>query len=70
MERLEQVVRTLEAGDLPLEDALALYEEGVHLTRFCSAKLEEAQGRLEALSAEGGRLKVKPLSGGSEEGGS
>jgi exodeoxyribonuclease VII small subunit len=59
--RLEEVVRKLEAGDLPLEEALTLYEEGVRLTRLCSAKLEEAKGRLEVLSREGGTLKVKPL---------
>lgn len=67
LERLEQVVRALEAGELPLEEALSLYEEGVGLTRFCSAKLEEARGRLEVLAREGGALKVKPLTGGEEE---
>ncbi len=67
MERLEEVVRTLEAGELPLEQALALYEEGVRLTRLCSAKLEEARGRLEVLAREGGALKVRPLESGGEE---
>jgi exodeoxyribonuclease VII small subunit len=67
MERLEEVVRTLEAGELPLEQALALYEEGVRLTRLCSAKLDEARGRLEVLAREGGALKVRPLESGGEE---
>ena len=68
MGRLEAVVRALEAGELPLEEALSLYEEGVRLTRFCGAKLEEARGRLEVLAREGGALKVKPLEGpGGEE---
>jgi exodeoxyribonuclease VII small subunit len=67
--RLEEVVRALEAGELPLEEALSLYEEGVRLSRFCGAKLEEARGRLEVLAREGGSLKVKPFAepGGEEE---
>lgn len=47
--RLEQIVTTLEKGDLPLEESLKLYEEGVRLSRTCHAKLEEAEGRIEML---------------------
>src|SRR2546422_6093740 len=43
LERLEAIVKSLEEGDLPLEDSLRLFEEGVSLTRLCAAKLEEAQ---------------------------
>src|SRR5439155_1094411 len=41
--RLETIVKSLENGDLPLEESLRLFEEGVSLTRLCAAKLEEAQ---------------------------
>ncbi len=47
--RLEQVVQRLEKGELPLEESLQLYEEGIRLSRFCHAKLEEAQGKIELL---------------------
>jgi exodeoxyribonuclease VII small subunit len=52
---LERIVRDLEGGDLPLDDALKLFEEGVRLSRFCSKKLDEAEKRIEILmrSADG-----------------
>jgi exodeoxyribonuclease VII small subunit len=46
---LEQIVQRLEKGELPLEDSLRLYEEGIRLSRLCHAKLEEAEGRIEVL---------------------
>ena len=49
LERLEAIVQRLEKGELPLEDSLKLYEEGVTLSRLCHAKLEEAEGRIEML---------------------
>lgn len=47
--RLEEIVRLLEKGDLALDDSLRLFEEGIELARVCSAKLDEAQGRVEVL---------------------
>jgi exodeoxyribonuclease VII small subunit len=49
LRRLEEIVQRLEKGDLPLEESLALYEEGVGLSRLCHGKLEEAEGRIELL---------------------
>lgn len=51
---LEDKVRKLEAGELPLEDALTLYEEGVELARNCHEQLEEAEKRVETLTAKRG----------------
>jgi exodeoxyribonuclease VII small subunit len=42
-------VQKLEKGELPLEDSLRLYEEGIRLSRLCHGKLEEAEGRIEVL---------------------
>ena len=56
---LETIVRKLEEGDLPLETSLTLYERGVHLSRFCHARLEEAERRIEILN-ERGELKDAP----------
>ncbi|MEO8520866.1 MAG: exodeoxyribonuclease VII small subunit [Acidobacteriota bacterium] len=50
---LERLVKTLEDGDLPLEKSLELFERGVQLSRFCHAKLEEAERRVEILSDRG-----------------
>ncbi len=47
---LETIVKTLEDGDLPLEKSLELYERGVQLSRFCHARLEEAERRIEILN--------------------
>jgi exodeoxyribonuclease VII small subunit len=62
LERLERIVKHLEEGDLPLEESLRLFEEGVALTRQCSARLEEAQRRIEILTqgAEG-RMERLPF---------
>jgi len=56
LKRLEEIVAKLEKGELSLEDSLALYEEGISLSRFCHAKLEEAEGKIELLvkDARGG----------------
>lgn len=50
---LDGIVRKLEAGDLPLETSLELYERGVRLSRFCHARLEEAERRIELLNERG-----------------
>ena len=50
---LESIVKRLEEGDLALEQSLALYERGVQLSRFCHARLEEAERRIEILSDRG-----------------
>ncbi len=55
---LEEIVLKLEGGDLPLDEALRLFEEGVRLSRFCNSKLEEAERKVEILSRErNGELK-------------
>ena len=50
---LESIVKKLEDGDLPLETSLKLYERGVQLSRFCHARLEEAERRIEILNERG-----------------
>jgi exodeoxyribonuclease VII small subunit len=58
---LDALVKKLEEGDLTLEQSLALYERGVQLSRFCHARLEEAERRIEILT-ERGELKPAPAS--------
>jgi len=62
---LETIVKKLEEGDLALEASLQLYERGVHLSRFCHARLEEAEKRIEILN-ERGEPKPAPPGFGAE----
>jgi len=63
---LEGIVKKLDEGDLALEQSLQLYERGVQLSRFCHARLEEAEKRIEILN-ERGELKAAPASFGADE---
>jgi len=70
---LERIVTQLESGDLPLERALELFEEGVGLARRCQIQLEEAERKVELLLRERGEIravpfepKVEPLIGESD----
>jgi exodeoxyribonuclease VII small subunit len=62
LQRLEEIVDRLETGELPLEDSLKVFEEGVALARRCSKYLEEAEKRIELLTKdEAGLLKTEPF---------
>ena len=50
---LEKIVRELEHGDLPLEESLKLFEEGVRLSRECQERLNQAERRIEVLLRDG-----------------
>ena len=67
---LDAIVRKLEEGDLPLEKSMELYERGLQLSRFCHAKIEEAERRIELLN-ERGEVRPAPaaLGLGEDEGG-
>ena len=60
--RLEQIVDRLEAGNLPLEESLKVFEEGVGLARRCARYLDDAEKRIELLTRDAsGMLKAEPL---------
>ncbi|MBT8469536.1 MAG: exodeoxyribonuclease VII small subunit [Myxococcales bacterium] len=61
MDRLQTVVAQLEEGDLPLEQSLAMFEEGVRLSRAGAKRLDEAERRVEELLAAGDELQTSPL---------
>ena len=52
LEQLEETVGRLESGEMPLEEALELFESGVRLTRQCNETLEAAERRIEVLVAD------------------
>ncbi len=63
MKRLSEIVTRLERGDLPLEESLTLFEEGVRLSARSQEKLDAAQKQVEELLAvdEQGRTKKAPF---------
>ncbi len=62
LEKLEKIVSELEAGDLPLDDSMKKYEDGIKMARLCQEKLDKAKARIETLMKdEGGRFVKKPF---------
>jgi len=60
--RLEELVKELEQGDLPLEQSLKLFEEGIKLSRICNRRLEDAERRVEILlKDEAGNVVAQPF---------
>jgi len=60
--RLEQIVTALEAGNLPLEESLKVFEEGIAMARHCARYLEDAQRRIEILAKdETGGATTRPF---------
>jgi exodeoxyribonuclease VII small subunit len=57
--RLESIVEQMESNQLPLEDLLVRYEEGIELVKFCSEKLNAAEKRIEMITKQaGGKARV------------
>ena len=63
IKRLSEIVQTLERGELPLEESLRLFEEGVKLSRVSQQRLDSAEKRVEQLLAvdEQGRARTAPF---------
>ena len=61
LEQLEKIVERLEKGELPLEDALDSFTQGVELVRFCHRKLEEAERKIDQLvKSQDGQWATQP----------
>jgi exodeoxyribonuclease VII small subunit len=61
LDRLEAIVSQLEGAEASLEKALALYEEGVGLSRFCSQQLKTAERKVELLEDKNNELRGRPF---------
>lgn len=66
LQRLETIVTQLEKGEVPLEQALTLFEEGMQLSSTCRKELEEAEGKVEILLKQNGKLQPEPFEPASE----
>ena len=64
LERLDDIVQTLQRGGLTLEEAVALFEEGMGMARICSQRLDAAELRISQLQADADEDVAPP--GGSE----
>ena len=66
--RLEEIVGLLEAGNLPLEESLKIFEEGITLARHCARFLDEAERRIEVLAKDdGGATTARPFAVDAQE---
>ncbi len=66
LQRLEQIVDELEKGNVPLEQALKLFEEGLELSSSCRKELEDAEGKVEILLKQNGKLQPVPYEAETE----
>ena len=61
LQRLEAIVTELEKGDVPLDRALELFDEGMKLSASCRKELEDAEGKVEILLKRNGKLQAEPF---------
>lgn len=61
LEQLELLVRKMESGEMPLEDSLKAFEEGIGLVRQCQKSLTEAEQRVQILMSQNGKSELKPF---------
>ena len=59
--QVEEIVRAMESGDLPLEKMMEQYEEGMRLIAFCSAKLNEVEKKIEIMTKKGDKHVAEPF---------
>jgi exodeoxyribonuclease VII small subunit len=68
LERLEQIVKALEQGDLSLDRSLELFEEGMKLSGICRQQLEQAENKVEILVRKNdGKVVAEPFPTGNDE---
>ena len=61
LQDLEQIVKEMEGGDLPLERALELFEKGMKVSDTCRKQLEDAETRVEILVRKGDKVQPEPF---------
>ena len=68
LERLEKIVAELEKGEVSLDRALELFDEGMKLSGSCRKELEEAEGKVEVLLKRNGKLQPEAFESATESG--
>jgi exodeoxyribonuclease VII small subunit len=67
LQRLERIVADLEKGEVSLEKSLTLFEEGMQLSGQCRKELEQAEGKVEILLKQNGKLQAEAFEPGNEK---
>jgi exodeoxyribonuclease VII small subunit len=61
-QNLETIVKRLESEEMPLDESLQLFEEGIRLSRFCNQKLEEVEKKIELILSDAkGQPRIEPF---------
>ena len=66
MDRLEKIVEQMESGQLPLEDLIVRYEEGMNLVKVCQERLASAEKQIEIIARNNGNTVVKDFEPSAE----
>ncbi len=61
LKRLEEIVNSLETGQLSLDESLSVFEEGIRLSKLCNKKLVETKQKVEKLMEKNGKLVTEPM---------
>jgi exodeoxyribonuclease VII small subunit len=67
LQRLERIVADLEKGEVSLEKSVTLFEEGMQLSGQCRKELEQAEGKVEILLKQNGKLQAEAFEPGNEK---
>ncbi|WP_168119236.1 exodeoxyribonuclease VII small subunit [Paenibacillus sp. HB172176] len=67
MTQLETIVEKLESGDVPLEKAIELFQEGMELSKLCGGKLEQVENKIELLLEADEGFQKKPFAAANED---
>ncbi len=67
LEELEEVVANLEQGDLPLDEAIKLFQRGMELTKLCGARLATAEEKIQKLVAEHDKFTLQPFGNSDDD---
>ncbi|MCE5281893.1 MAG: exodeoxyribonuclease VII small subunit [Deltaproteobacteria bacterium] len=67
LEKLEEIVKRMEGGEMSLEESLKAFEEGIRLSRLCAKRLDEADRRVEILLKQEGEIVTQPFAGDERE---
>ena len=67
-QQLEEIVKRLESEELPLDESLQLFEQGISLSRLCHKRLEEVEKKIELILADAkGQPRVEPFQDADDE---
>ncbi len=67
LKKMEEIVKSLEEGELSLSESLKKFEEGVELAKFCEKRLDEAERKIQKLVEREGKIKLESIEEKNEE---